>query len=50
MEMVLEVGQEQGAHAHRVDEHIFSSLNVKGANIDAKANERNRQILRLSIN
>ena len=24
--MVLEVGQEQGAHAHRVDEHILGAL------------------------
>ena len=39
MEVVLEVGQEQGAHAHRVDEHILSALNIKEANIDAKADE-----------
>lgn len=39
VEVVLEVGQEQGAHAHRVDEHIFGALNVKEADIDAKADE-----------
>ena len=31
--------REQGAHAHRVDEHILSALNIKEANIDAKADE-----------
>ena len=39
VEVVLEVGQEQGAHAHRVDEHILSALNVKEADIDPKADE-----------
>lgn len=39
VEVVLEVGQEQGAHTHRVDEHIFGTLNVKEADIDAKADE-----------
>ena len=39
VEVVLEVGQEQGAHAHRVDEHILGALNVKEADIDAKADE-----------
>lgn len=39
MEVVLEVGQKQGAHAHRVHEHIFGTLNVKEADIDAKADE-----------
>lgn len=29
----------QGAHAHRVDEHILSALDVEEANIDAKADE-----------
>ena len=39
VEVVLEVWQEQGAHAHRVDEHIFGALNVEEADIDAKADE-----------
>ena len=39
VEVVLKVRQKQGAHAHRVDEHIFSALNVEEADIDAKADE-----------
>ena len=39
VEVVLEVGQKQGTHAHRVDEHILSALNVKEADIDPKADE-----------
>ena len=39
MEVVLEVGQKQGAHAHCVDEHILSTLNVEESDIDAKADE-----------
>ena len=35
----MEVGQEQGAHAHRVDEHILRALDVKETDIDAKADE-----------
>ena len=41
---VLEVGQEQGAHAHRVDKHILGALNVKEADIDAKADETVRAL------
>ena len=37
--MVLEVRQKQGAHAHRVDEHILRTLNVEESDIDAKADE-----------
>ena len=39
VEVVLEVGQKQGTHAHRVEEHILSALNVKEADIDPKADE-----------
>lgn len=39
VEVVLEVWQEQGAHAHRVDEHILSTLNIEEADIDPKADE-----------
>ena len=39
MEVVLEVGQKQGAHAHCVDEHILSTLNVEESDINAKADE-----------
>ena len=34
VEVVLEVRQEQGAHTHRVDEHIFRALNVEESDID----------------
>ena len=39
VEVVLEVGQEQGAHTHRVDEHILRTLNVEETDIDAKADK-----------
>ena len=39
VEVVLEVWQGQGAHAHRVDEHILRALNVEESDIDAKADE-----------
>ena len=39
MEVVLEVRQEQGVHAHCVDEHILGALNVEEADIDPEANE-----------
>ena len=39
VEVVLEVGQEQGAHAHRVDEHILRALDIEEADIDPKADE-----------
>lgn len=39
VEVVLEVGQEQGAHAHRVDEHILGALDVEEADIDPEADE-----------
>ena len=44
VEVVLEVGQEQGAHAHRVDEHILRTLNVEETDIDAKADEAIRAL------
>ena len=44
VEVVLEVGQEQGAHAHRVDEHILGALNVEEADIDPEANETVRPL------
>ena len=39
VEVVLEIRQKQGAHTHRVDEHIFGALNVEESDIDAKADE-----------
>ena len=44
VEVVLEVGQEQGAHTHRVDEHILRTLNVEETDIDAKADEAIRAL------
>ena len=35
VEVVLEVRQEQGAHAHRVDEHILGALDIEESDIDA---------------
>ena len=39
VEVVLEIRQKQGAHAHRVNEHILSALNVEESDIDAEADE-----------
>lgn len=39
VEVVLEIRQKQGAHAHRVDEHILRALDVEETDIDAKADE-----------
>ena len=44
VEVVLEIGQEQGAHAHRVDEHILGALDVEETDIDAKADEAIRAL------
>ena len=33
MEVVLKIRQEQGAHAHSVDEHILGALNVEETDI-----------------
>ena len=39
MEVILEIRQKQGAHAHCVNEHILCALDVKESDIDAKADE-----------
>ena len=39
VEVVLEIWQEQGTHAHCIDEHILGTLNVEEADIDAKTDE-----------
>ena len=39
VEVILEVGQEQGTHAHSIDEHILGALNVEETDIDAEADE-----------
>jgi len=44
MEVVLEVRQEQGVHAHCVDEHILGALNVEEADIDTKSDEAVRAL------
>ena len=44
MEVVLKIRQEQGAHAHSVDEHILGALNVEETDIDPEANEAIRSL------
>ena len=44
VEVVLEIRQKQGAHAHRVDEHVLGALNGEEPDIDAKADEAVRSI------
>ena len=39
VKVVLEIRQEQGTHAHCVDEHILGALDVEETDIDAKADE-----------
>ena len=39
VEVVLEIRQKQGVHAHRVDEHILRALDIEEADIDPKADE-----------
>ena len=37
--MILYVGQEQQAHAERIDKHIFAALNSKKADVHGKLNQ-----------
>ena len=44
VEVVLEVRQEQGAHAHCVDEHILGALDIEETDIDPEADEAVRPL------
>ena len=43
MKMILYVGQEQQAHAERIDKHIFTALNSKEADVHGKLNQQPRR-------